>query len=168
MSVFPQRWTLQCRNLQNYTKMPLDAYKQRRTRVMMPDMWRLDRATISRFWLRYKNTASNQNKQEVIIVRPTESEHPSPSSIYPVDAASGWFRAATSTANQIPGPRRISSQPVISRLRQAGVQASRTVRSNVLTAHHLEHDFGGVKNIVDGDVHSGDQLSSLTNIASCC
>ena len=47
------------------------------------------------------------------------------------------FRTATSTASQIPGLRRISSQTVISCLRQAGLVTRRPVRRNVLTAHHL-------------------------------
>ena len=47
------------------------------------------------------------------------------------------FRTATSTAKQIPGLRRISSQTVINHLRVAGLQVRRPVRCDVLAAHHL-------------------------------
>ena len=30
------------------------------------------------------------------------------------------------------------------------------------------NDFGGVKSIFDGDVHSGEQFSCRMNLASCC
>ena len=46
-------------------------------------------------------------------------------------------RMATSTASQITGLCRISSQTVINRLRHAGLQESKPVRLNALTAHHL-------------------------------
>ena len=46
------------------------------------------------------------------------------------------FRTAASTASHIRGLRRISSQTAISHPRQAGHQARRPVRRNVLTAHH--------------------------------
>ena len=58
------------------------------------------------------------------------------------------FRPATSTAGQIPWLRRISSLTVISSLRQAGLQARRYVRRNVLMAHHLAE---GRKNVLFND-----------------
>ena len=47
------------------------------------------------------------------------------------------FRTATSTASQIPGLRQSSSQTIINRLCQAGLQARQPVWRNVLTVHHL-------------------------------
>ena len=44
---------------------------------------------------------------------------------------------ATSTASQIPGLRRVSSQTVINRLRLTDHQGMRPERRNILTAHHL-------------------------------
>ena len=72
-----------------------------------------------------------------VTVTSTESDSPAQDRYSRLTHFRAIFRTANSTASQMFGLRRICSHPVISRLRQTGLLARRSVRCNILTAHHL-------------------------------
>ena len=111
VTTFPQRLTLQCRNLQkNSATMLLDAYNQGRTKGDVARHMGVCRASIDR---RYNNTGSTRDRPRSGRPRRSTPAHDR----YIGVMHRTRFRTATSTASQIPGLRRISSQTDINRLR---------------------------------------------------
>ena len=86
-------------------------------------------------------------------------------SILPVDAPLNLGQQYP--VSQIPGLRQISSQKVINRVRQAGLQARRPERHKVLTAQHLAERLVVSRTLLfDGDMQSGERFSFQMNLAS--
>ena len=114
------------------------------TRVILPDIWGFgcDTSTQEAF-VTYQGQTTQAQDQYIRLMHLRDR-----------------FRTTTSTASRIPGLRRISSQTVINRLRQAGLQARRPVRRNMSV-----NDFSGVDNIFHVHVRSEEQVSFPMNLA---
>ena len=142
--------------------MPLDVYKQGRTRVVLSDILRFAEPLLTSF--RYVITT-----QEALVKKQGQADR---DRYIRLMHLRDRFRTATSTVRQIPRLRRISSQTVINRLRQAGLQARRPVLHNVCTTQHLTERGAGrsseverslmVRWVVGSILHRVDPLSNFS------
>ena len=111
--------------------------------MMFPNIWGFAEPLLTGCWC-YNNTGSTCHRQRAIT--------PAQNRYIRLMHFRVSFRTATSTTNQIPGLRRISSQ------------------TDAMFSRHIIslNDVPGVKNLFSADVHRGQQFSFPMNVASWC
>ena len=103
-------------------------------------------------------------------MRPIESDHPAQDRYIRLLHLRDRFRTATFTAGQSPGLRRIPPPPKppthTKNNNTTPPPPPPPLTHTTLSIIILLNDFGAVKNIFDGNVNGGEQLSFPLNLAS--
>ena len=107
--------------------------QQGATQAAVARHFNVSRATINRLWIRHNATGSVADRPRSGRPRVTT---PAQDRFIRLQHLRDRFQTATTTAANIPGLRRVSSQTIRNRLRSQGIFARRPVRRNILTQRH--------------------------------